>query len=102
MPLAISFLTIYGTPHIFVNAYEDVAEGLLASVAVTTEYSHPQVEKIREYIAEPSKSAVGVAAARVAATSAPTTAAKAQEKEPETEEDSNGDMCLDLSGGKLG
>lgn len=45
MSLAISFPTIAAAPHMFVNAYKNVA-----SVAVATKYSYPQVEKIKEYI----------------------------------------------------
>ncbi|XP_039019745.1 60S acidic ribosomal protein P0-like [Hibiscus syriacus] len=92
LSLAISYPTLAAAPHMFINAYKNVL-----SVAVATEYSFPQADKVKEYLADPSKFAV--AAAPVAAAAAGSTtavAAAVEEKKPEPEEESDDDMGFSL------
>ncbi|KAF3971231.1 hypothetical protein ACB098_08G028100 [Castanea mollissima] len=92
LSLAISYPTLAAAPHMFTNAYKNVL-----SVAVASEYSFPQAEKVKEYLKDPSKFAVA-AAPVVAADSgaAPDASAKVEEKKVEEEEDSDDDMALNL------
>lgn len=43
--LAISYPSLAAAPHMLVNAYKNVL-----AVAVSTEYSFPQAEKVKEYL----------------------------------------------------
>lgn len=45
MSLSISYPTLAAAPHMFIDAYKDVL-----SVAVTTDYSFPQAETVKEYL----------------------------------------------------
>jgi len=45
LSLAISFPTLAAAPHMFVNAYKNVL-----SVAVETDYSYPEADKVKEYL----------------------------------------------------
>ena len=45
LSLAISYPTLAAAPHMFVNAYKNVL-----SVAVATEYSFPQADKVKEFL----------------------------------------------------
>ncbi|PKI32246.1 hypothetical protein CRG98_047332 [Punica granatum] len=45
MSMALSFPTLAGAPHMFINAYKNVL-----SLAVATEYTYPQAEKVKEYL----------------------------------------------------
>ena len=45
LSLAISFPTLAAAPHMFVNAYKNVL-----SVAVETDYSFPEADKVKEYL----------------------------------------------------
>ncbi|XP_022731059.1 60S acidic ribosomal protein P0-like [Durio zibethinus] len=58
LSLAISFPTLAAAPHMFVNAYKNAL-----SVAVASDYSFPQAEKVKEYLKDPSKFAVAASAA---------------------------------------
>ncbi|TYH89974.1 hypothetical protein ES332_A13G019000v1 [Gossypium tomentosum] len=92
LSLAISYPTLAAAPHMFINVYKNVL-----SVAVATEYSFPQADKVKEYLADPSKFAVAVAAVATDAGAAPATAtAAAEEKKPEPEEESDDDMGFSL------
>ncbi|KHG08087.1 60S acidic ribosomal P0 [Gossypium arboreum] len=92
LSLAISYPTLAAAPHMFINAYKNVL-----SVAVATEYSFPQADKVKEYLADPSKFAVAVAAVATDAGAAQATAtAAAEEKKPEPEEESDDDMGFSL------
>lgn len=46
LALAISYPTLAAAPHMFVNAYKNVV-----AVALATEYSFPQADKVKEYLA---------------------------------------------------
>ncbi|ESR48937.1 60S acidic ribosomal protein P0-3 [Citrus sinensis] len=90
LALAISYPTLAAAPHMFVNAYKNVV-----AVALATEYSFPQADKVKEYLADPSKFAV--AAAPVAGGGdAPAAAAKEEEKKEEPAEESDEDMGFSL------
>lgn len=45
LSLQISYPTLAAAPHMFINAYKNVL-----SVAVETEYSFPQADKVKEYL----------------------------------------------------
>lgn len=45
LALAISFPTLAAAPHMLINAYKN-----LLAVAVATDYSFPQAEKVKEYL----------------------------------------------------
>lgn len=90
LSLALSYPTLAAAPHMFINGYKNVL-----AVAVATEYTFPQAEKVKEYLKDPSKFAVAapVAAAETAASPA---AAKAEEKKEEPEEESEEDLGFSL------
>lgn len=90
LALAISYPTLAAAPHMFINAYKNVV-----AVALATEFSFPQADKVKEYLADPSKFAV--AAAPVAGGGdAPAAAAKEEEKKEEPAEESDEDMGFSL------
>lgn len=92
LALAISFPTLAAAPHMFINAYKN-----LLAIAVKTEYSFPQADKVKEYLADPSKFAVAAAPVAAAASGAGApAAAKAKEKKEEPAEESDDDMGFSL------
>ncbi|GAB2299601.1 60s acidic ribosomal protein P2 [Dionaea muscipula] len=96
LSLAISYPTLAAVPHMFINAYKNVL-----AIAVVTEYSYPQAEKVKDYLADPSKFAVAVAAVEAGASgSGPAAAAAAaaveEEKKDEPAEESDDDMGFSL------
>ncbi|XP_010256605.1 PREDICTED: 60S acidic ribosomal protein P0 [Nelumbo nucifera] len=90
LALAVSYPMLAAAPHMFVNAYKNVL-----AVAVATDYSFPQAEKVKEYLKDPSKFAV-TAAPVVAAESAAPASAKEEEKKEEPAEESDEDMGFSL------
>ncbi|KAF4346660.1 hypothetical protein F8388_002256 [Cannabis sativa] len=50
LSLGISYPTLAAAPHMFMNAYKNVL-----GVAVSTDYSFPQAENVKEYLKDPSK-----------------------------------------------
>nr|ACJ84880.1 unknown [Medicago truncatula] len=94
LSLAISYPTLAAAPHMFVNAYKNVL-----AFAVATEYSFPEADKVKEYLKDPSKFAVAVAAPAAAASGgAPAAAAKEEVKKEEPEEESDEDIGFGLFG----
>ncbi|KAK4766253.1 hypothetical protein SAY87_007895 [Trapa incisa] len=92
LALAISYPTLAAAPHVFINAYKNVM-----AVALETEYSYPHADKVKEYLEDPSKFAVAVAASAPADASAlPAAAAKEEEKKDEPAEESDDDMGFSL------
>jgi large subunit ribosomal protein LP0 len=91
LSLAISYPTLAAAPHMFVNAYKNVL-----AVAVATEYSFPEADKVKEYLKDPSKFAVAAVAAPAAASGGAPAAAKEEEKKPEPEEESDEEMGFGL------
>ncbi|KAL5698605.1 Large ribosomal subunit protein uL10y [Ranunculus cassubicifolius] len=88
LALAVSYPTLSAAPHMLVNGYKN-----LLAVAVTSDYSFPLAEKVKEYLADPSKFAVAAsAAAPVAAAAAESNSGKAAAVEVEAAEESDEDM----------
>jgi large subunit ribosomal protein LP0 len=90
LALAISYPTIAAASHMFVNSYKNVL-----ALAVATDYSFPQAEKVKEYLKDPSKFAVAAAPAGGDAAAAPP-AGKEEEKKEEPAEESDDDMGFSL------
>ncbi|KFA76597.1 hypothetical protein S40288_08130 [Stachybotrys chartarum IBT 40288] len=88
--LAINFPTLPSVIHSVVNSYKNVL-----SVAIETEYSWPEIEELKDRIANPDAyaAAAPVAAAGGAADSA---APAAEEKKEEEEEEEDEDMGFGL------
>ncbi|KAH0673446.1 hypothetical protein KY284_024533 [Solanum tuberosum] len=92
LALAISYPTLAAAPHMFTNAYKNVL-----AIAIETDYSFPLADKVKEYLADPSKFAVVAAAPAAAAGSgAAPAAAKEEEKKDEPAEESDDDMGFNL------
>ena len=89
--LAISYPTLVAAPHMLINAYKN-----LLAVAVATDYSFPQAEKVKEYLADPNKFAVAVAVSAADSGSATEAAAAVEEKKEEPAEESDDDMGFSL------
>ncbi|KAL5723108.1 hypothetical protein ACHQM5_006545 [Ranunculus cassubicifolius] len=87
LALAISYPTLAAAPHMFINGYKN-----LLAIVVSTDYSFPQVDKVKEFLADPSKSAVAAAADSGSAPAA----AKEEEKKDEKAEESDDDMGFSL------
>ncbi|XP_057475146.1 60S acidic ribosomal protein P0 [Actinidia eriantha] len=92
LSLAISYPTLAAAPHMFINAYKNAL-----AIALETEYSFPQADKVKEYLADPSKFAVASAPVAAAASygAAPAAAAE-EEKKEEPAEESDDDMGFGL------
>jgi len=80
--LQIGYPTLASVPHSFLNGYKN-----LLAVAVSTEYSFKQADKVKAYLADPSAFAVAAAPAAAASSSAAAPAAAAAKEEPKEEED---------------
>lgn len=93
LALAISYPTLAAAPHMFTNAYKNVL-----AIAIETDYSFPLADKVKEYLADPSKFAAVAAAAPAAAagSGAAPAAAKEEEKKEEPAEVSDDDMGFSL------
>ncbi|XP_038988509.1 60S acidic ribosomal protein P0-like [Phoenix dactylifera] len=91
LSLALSYPTIAAAPHMFINAYKNVL-----AVAIATEYTFPQAEKVKEFLKDPSKFAVAVPVEAADAAAAPAAAAKEEEKNEEPAEESDDDMGFSL------
>jgi len=87
--LHVGYPTKASAPHSIVNAFKN-----LLAVAAATDVTFKQAEKLKEYLADPSKFAV---AAPAAAASAPAAATKKEEpKKEEPKEESDEDMGFGL------
>ncbi|KAH0465731.1 hypothetical protein IEQ34_005834 [Dendrobium chrysotoxum] len=75
LSLAISYPTLAAAPHMFINAYKNVL-----AVAIATDYTYPQAEKVKEYLKDPSKFAVSAAPAASVTPAASTAPAAAVEE----------------------
>ncbi|KAF3795592.1 60S acidic ribosomal protein P0-1 [Nymphaea thermarum] len=91
LSLALSYPTLAAAPHMFANAYKNVV-----AVALATEYSFPQAEKVKEYLKDPSKFAVAASPVAAETSAAPAAAAKEEEKKEEPAEESDDDMGFSL------
>jgi len=79
--MAIGYPTKASAPHLIANAFKR-----LLAVAAETDVSFKEAEKVKEYLADPSKFAAAVAAAAPAAAAAPKAEAAPAKKEEEKEE----------------
>ncbi|PWA74139.1 60S acidic ribosomal protein P0 [Artemisia annua] len=86
LSLAIHYPTIAAAPHMLINAYKNAL-----AIAVETEYSFTLADKVKEYLADPSKFAVAAPAAGAASGGAAPAAAAAEEKKDEPAEESEDD-----------
>lgn len=92
LSLALSYPTLAAAPHMFINAYKNVL-----AIALETEYSFPQADKVKEYLADPSKFASVVApAAATDSGAAPAAAAAVEEKKEEPADESDDDLGFSL------
>lgn len=93
LSLALSYPTLAAAPHMFINTYKNVL-----AVAVATNYTYPQAEKVKEYLKDPSKFAFAAAPASgvIAPDTADPVAAKEEEKKEEPAEESEDDMGFSL------
>ncbi|KAK9074599.1 hypothetical protein SSX86_007197 [Deinandra increscens subsp. villosa] len=91
LALAIHFPTIAAVPHMLINGYKNAL-----AIAVATEYTFPLAEKVKEYLADPSKFAAAADAAPVADAISGAPAALAEEKKEEPAEESDDDMGFSL------
>ncbi|XP_022756623.1 60S acidic ribosomal protein P0-like [Durio zibethinus] len=91
--LAISYPTLAAAPHMFVNAYKNAL-----SVAVASDYSFPQAEKVKDYLKDPSKFAVAATAAAAAPTSSAANKENVEQSEEpkDVEEESDEDLVAGL------
>ncbi|KAE8134599.1 ribosomal protein L10-domain-containing protein [Aspergillus pseudotamarii] len=89
LSLATGFPTLPAVMHSLVNSYKKVL-----AVAVSTEYSWPEIEELKDRIANPDAYASAAPAAGAAAAAGG--AAPAEEKKEEEEEESDEDMGLGL------
>jgi large subunit ribosomal protein LP0 len=86
--LQIGYPTVASVPHSIINGFKNVA-----ALAVETEITFPQVEKLKAYIEDPTAFAV---AAPAAAAATETAAETKEEKKEESEEESDDDMGFGL------
>uniref|UniRef100_A0A0C9S505 60S acidic ribosomal protein P0 n=1 Tax=Wollemia nobilis TaxID=56998 RepID=A0A0C9S505_9CONI len=91
LSLALNYPTLAAAPHAFINGYKNVL-----AVAIATDYSFPQAEKVKEYLEDPSKFAVAAVPVATEAAAPAAAAPKEEEKKPEPEEESDDDMGFSL------
>jgi large subunit ribosomal protein LP0 len=93
LSLAIHYPTIAAAPHMLINAYKNAL-----AIAVETEYSFTLADKVKEYLADPSKFAVAAPAAAGAASggAAPAAAAADEKKDEPADESEDDDMGFSL------
>jgi large subunit ribosomal protein LP0 len=87
--LSINFPTLASIPHSVINGYKNVL-----AVSIATDYTFPLAQKVKDYLADPSKFAAAAPAAGGAAAAAPAAAAAAA-PEPESEEEDMGFSLFD-------
>lgn len=87
LSLAVGYPTMASIPHSFANAFKK-----LVAVAVETDYSFPEAQVFKDYLADPS----AFASAAPAAAAGGEPAAAAAEPEPEEEEDEDEDPGFSL------
>jgi len=84
--LAIGYPTKASIPHLVVNAFKS-----FLAVAAETDVTFKEAEKVKEYLADPSKFAAAVSAsAPAAASAAPAAEAKKEEEKEESEDEDLG------------
>ncbi|KAH7365840.1 hypothetical protein KP509_18G048600 [Ceratopteris richardii] len=91
LSLGLDYPTLAAAPHMFANAFKNVV-----AIALETEYSFPEADKVKEYLKDPSKFAVAAAPVAASSEAPAAAAAPAEEKKPEPEEESDEDMGFSL------
>ena len=86
--LEIGYPTVASVPHSIVNGFKNVA-----SVCLEADIDIPEIQTIKEYLADPSKFAVAAAPAAAGDADKP---AEAEQKKEESEEESDDDMGFGL------
>lgn len=90
--LAAEYPTLVSIPHSIINGYKNVL-----SIALATDYSYPEAEKLKLLLSDPEAMAAAMAAAAAPAAGGDAPAAAAPEPEPEEEEEEEeADMDFDL------
>lgn len=90
LSLGANYPTLVSIPHSIINSYKNVL-----AVSIATEYSFPLADKVKEYLADPSKFAAAAPAAAASGGSAPAAAAAPVEEEEEEEEEDMGFSLFD-------
>ncbi|MFS8017565.1 putative ribosomal protein L10P [Helianthus anomalus] len=90
LALAIHYPTIAAAPHMLINGYKN-----LLAVAVETEYSFPLADKVKEYLADPSKFAVAAPVAEAAPVAAAPPETKKEEPKEESDDEDFGISLFD-------
>lgn len=85
--LSVGYPTLASIPHSFANAFKK-----LVAIAVETDYTFPEAQIFKDYLADPS----AFASAAPAADSSAAAAAPEPEPEPEPEEEEDDDMGFSL------
>jgi len=91
LSLAIKYPTVASVPHSVVNGLKNCL-----ALAAVTDITFKEAEKMKEFLADPSKFAAMAAAAAPAAAAAAPAAAAAAANAPEPEEESDDDMGFGL------
>uniref|UniRef100_A0A183C033 Large ribosomal subunit protein uL10 n=1 Tax=Globodera pallida TaxID=36090 RepID=A0A183C033_GLOPA len=89
--LGIGYPTMASAPHLVANAFKN-----LLAIAAETDVSFKEAEKLKEYLADPSKFAAAVAATAPAAAAPAAKEAAAPAKKEEEKEESDDDMGFGL------
>lgn len=89
--LALRVPTIAAVPHLIIAAFKETL-----AISVETDYTFSFSEKIKEYLADPSKFVVAAAPAAAAAAAPAAAAAKKEEVKEEKKEESDEDMGFGL------
>merc|ERR1712189_3294 len=80
--MKIKHTNVTTVPHTLVKAFKNCL-----AVSVVTDYTFPESERIKEYLADPSKFAAAAPAAEAAAPAETKAEAKAEESEEESDDD---------------
>ncbi|XP_031107190.1 60S acidic ribosomal protein P0-like [Ipomoea triloba] len=91
LSLAISYPTLAAAPHMLINGYKNAL-----AIAVETECSFPLADKVKEYLADPTKFAVAAVPAATAEAGSTPPAAAVEEKKEEPAEESDDDLGFSL------
>ncbi|KAL3534733.1 hypothetical protein ACH5RR_003194 [Cinchona calisaya] len=91
LSLQISYPTLSAAPHMLINGYKNAL-----AIAVETEYSFAQADKVKEYLKDPSKFVVAVSAVAAAAPGGAATKEEKKEEPAGEEEEDDGDLGFSL------
>jgi len=89
--IAVKYPTMASAPHLIANGLKN-----LLAIAAVTDVNFKEAQKIKDYLADPSKFVAAAAAPSKPAAAAPAAAAAAPAKEPEKEESEDEDLGFGL------